>query len=212
MTTVVVAGLLVGFCAAGAADAAPDKKPQPIKDKTLVAWVYLANLTHRAGSALTLENPGGVFDAIVFGELATGKWMAGSNNWSRTQKQQNSYPAETADSKTLVQIAIAYKGKEVTTYRNGKKYAAYTMGPAPVEFSTNSVVVMGLRHTVNEQVGSFIEPGDDKALAKKVVAFITQGFKQHAREEIAAYARENFGWNNTVKNIEKIYAQVLEKI
>lgn len=71
--------------------------------------------------------------------------------------------------------------------------------------------VGGLRHTVNERVGSFIEPGDDKALAKKVIAFITQGFKQKAGEEIAAYARENFSWNNTVKNIEKIYVQVLEK-
>ena len=121
LTTVVVAGLLAWACAAGAADAAPDKKPQTIKDKTLVAWVYLANLTQRAGSALTLENPRGVFDAIVFGELATGKWMVGSNGFSRTQKQQNSYPAETADSKTLVQIAIAYKGKEVTIYRNGRK-------------------------------------------------------------------------------------------
>jgi len=71
--------------------------------------------------------------------------------------------------------------------------------------------VGGLRHTVNEQVGSFIEPGDDKALAEKVITFITQGFKQKAGEAIAAYARENFRWNNTVKNIEKIYVQVLEK-
>ena len=48
-----------------------------IADKTLVAWVSLANLTQGGGSVLTLENPGGEFDAIVFGEREPAKWMAG---------------------------------------------------------------------------------------------------------------------------------------
>jgi len=82
-----------------------------ITDKTLVAWVSPSNLTQRGGSVLTIEKSGGVFDAIVCGELAMAKWMAGSNGFSRTQKQQDSFPAETADADTLVQIAIVYRGK-----------------------------------------------------------------------------------------------------
>ncbi|HOH31321.1 MAG TPA: hypothetical protein PLC40_16705, partial [Candidatus Hydrogenedentes bacterium] len=62
----------------GALSACADTTPL-IQDKTLVAWVTPANLTQRGGSVLTIEKSGGVFDAIVFGEIAPGKWMAGSN-------------------------------------------------------------------------------------------------------------------------------------
>jgi len=147
VTRIVLIALLARAVSGGLAEADPPAgKPLPIRDKTLVAWVYVANLTQRGGSALTLENPGGVFDAIVFGELARGKWMAGSNIFARTQRQQSGYPAEKADPKTPVQIAIVYKGKQVTLYRNGLEYADYRMGPEPVVFSTDSVVLMGLRH------------------------------------------------------------------
>jgi len=42
-------------------------------DKTLVSWVALANTTQRGGSALTIQR-GDLFDGIVFGETAAGKW------------------------------------------------------------------------------------------------------------------------------------------
>jgi len=116
-----------------------------IADKTLVAWVAPANLTQRGGSVLTIEKSGGVFDAIVLGELATSKWMAGSDTFRRTQKDQRSFPVETADHETLVQIAIVYRGKQITIYRNGSKYADYTAG-GQQRFSGNSIVLMGLRH------------------------------------------------------------------
>jgi len=116
-----------------------------IADKTLVAWVSPANLTQRGGSVLTIERPGGVFDAIVLGELAPGKWMPGSNGFSRTEKKQEAFPAETADPKTLVQMAIVYKGSQITIYRNGKQYADYTARGAE-RFGADSFVVMGLRH------------------------------------------------------------------
>jgi len=61
-----------------------------LADKTLVAWVARANLSQRGGSALTLEKSGGTFDAIVLGEIAPSRWMAGSNGFSRTQKVQDS--------------------------------------------------------------------------------------------------------------------------
>ncbi|NQT81671.1 GH32 C-terminal domain-containing protein [bacterium] len=122
------------------------KKGPVITDKTLVAWVYPANLIQRGGSVLTLENPGGEFDAIVFGEIQPAKWMAGSDFFRRTQKRQDRYPSETADADTLVQIAISYQGNEVSIYRNGKPYAEYTMENDPATFTGESMVLMGLRH------------------------------------------------------------------
>ena len=145
LMAVVVAGAFAGGRTVSAADKAPPK-PRKITDKTFVAWVQLANLSQSGGSVLTLENPRGVFDAVVFGELQRAKWMAGSNTFLRTGKTQNAYPAETAKPSTLVQIAVVYKGKQVTTYRNGQKYASYTMRPNPVTFTTNSLVLMGMRH------------------------------------------------------------------
>ncbi len=44
-------------------------EPTAIGDKTLVAWVTPADLTQRGGSVLTIEKEGGVFDAVVFGEV-----------------------------------------------------------------------------------------------------------------------------------------------
>lgn len=116
-----------------------------VADKTLVAWVAPANLTQRGGSVLTIERSQGVFDAIVFGEIGTSKWMAGSNGFSRTSKEQEDLPAETADSETLVQIAIVYEGDQITIYRNGNQYADYTTKGSE-RFGTDSIVLMGLRH------------------------------------------------------------------
>jgi sucrose-6-phosphate hydrolase SacC (GH32 family) len=126
--------------------------PAPIRDKTLVAWVAPANLTQRGGSVLTLDDRQTHFDGIVFGELAPGKWMAGSDFFRRTQRDQGGWSEETADAKTVVQVAIAYKGQEVTIYRNGQRYAQYAMASPPQEFGPQSAVVLGKRH---------LDQGDD---------------------------------------------------
>lgn len=125
---------------AGLAPAAPQ-----IADKTLVVWVSVADLEQRGGSALTLEKPGGVFDAIVLGEIAAGRWMAGSDSFRRTARAQESWPAETAAAGALVQMAIAYSGARVAIYRDGLPYADYQAAAAE-EFGDDSLVLMGLRH------------------------------------------------------------------
>lgn len=139
-----LAVMLMSFPARGAEKAEKAEKTV-IGDKTLVGWVAPANLTQRGGSVLTIEKSGGTFDAIVFGENTPAKWMAGSNGFARTQKDQAGAPAETADPKTLVQVAVVYKGKQVTLYRNGAKYADYAVG-SPEAFASDSLVLMGLRH------------------------------------------------------------------
>jgi len=117
-----------------------------LRHKTLVAWVAAATLAQRGGSALTLEDRGDHFDAIVFGELAPGKWMAGSDMFSRTQRDQSGVPAETAGPGTFVQIAIAYRGGQVAIYRDGRLLTQYAMPAPPREFGPDSLVLFGRRH------------------------------------------------------------------
>jgi len=121
------------------------KEMPTIADKTLVAWVYLANVDQKGGSVLTLDDLSGRFDGIVFGEISPGKWMAGSDRWQRTQRDQDAYPAETASPEVRVQMAVVYCGTEVSLYRNGEPYARYAV-QSPQSFQPESAVVMGLRH------------------------------------------------------------------
>ena len=132
-------------CLALATETVQPAPPWPLGDKTLVAWVSPANLSQRGGSVLTLEEQGGVFDAIVFGEITPGKWMAGSDGFKRTLRQQGDVPAETADSNTLVQIAVTYRGRQIRVFRNGALYSEHTAEGA-VRFGEDCRVLIGLRH------------------------------------------------------------------
>ena len=123
----------------------PAKTIGTITDKTLVAWVRLANAKQRGGSAVTLFDEDERFDGIVFGEIAPGKWMAGSNVFKRTEKQQGAYATENPDGKAFVQMAISYRGNEVTIYRNAKQYARYKI-TAPQSFKPGCKVLIGLRY------------------------------------------------------------------
>src|ERR1022692_3855117 len=118
----------------------------PLRDKTLVVWAAPSNLVQLAGSALTIDDGQSHFDGVVFGELTPRKWMAGSDNLQRTQKEQATWPAENAVGKTFVQIAIVYRGRDVSIYRNGLDYARYTMPNPPQLFGPQAVVLFGKRH------------------------------------------------------------------
>ncbi len=117
-----------------------------LKDKTLISWVSLDNLTQQGGSALTLDGGGGIFDGIVFGEKEQGKWMSGSNNFLRTQKDQSLVKTETASQKEVVQIAITYAKSNVTIYRNGNVYSKYKIESSQEFDPKRSCVLFGLRH------------------------------------------------------------------
>jgi sucrose-6-phosphate hydrolase SacC (GH32 family) len=119
-----------------------------LTDKTLVVWAAPANLEQRGGSVLTIDDQHGHFDGIVFGERAPARWMAGSDNYRRTELKQDSRPAETADANTFVQTAIVYRGNEITTYRNGQEYSRHTI-KEPQRFGSDSLVLIGPRHLGN---------------------------------------------------------------
>jgi hypothetical protein len=140
-------------------------KVAAIRDKTLVAWVRLDNTRQRGGSVLTLDSaagPGDTFDGIVFGEKAVAKWMAGSEFWKRSQDDQASYPTETADPGTLVQMAIAYSGKTVAIYRNAEVYARHEIAE-PASFGYGCGVVMGLRHHGADRKDAFFAGAIEEA-------------------------------------------------
>ncbi len=139
-----------GFAAlalCGAVSALAAKPPSAtLTDKTLVVWVAPANLTQQAGSALTIDDGQTCFDGIIFGELSARKWMPGSEGFSRTLKEQQAWPEETAEGKTFVQMAIVYRGREVSLLRNGRAYAQYTMPNPPQTFGPAAAVLFGRRH------------------------------------------------------------------
>lgn len=129
----------------------------PLEDKTLVVWAAPANLDQRSGSALTVDNADGAFDAIVFGEREPRRWMPGSNGFLRTQRNQAAWPAETASPDEFVQMAIVYHGREISVFRNGQPYVRYTMAEAPQKFGQQAMVMFGRRHLeANDPEHSFV--------------------------------------------------------
>ncbi len=126
-------------------DSAEDAQKPATTDKTLVAWVLPANLTQQGGSALTIQC-GDQFDAIVLGEIARGKWMAGSDYLRRTERDQDSWGLETVDDQTPVQIAIVYEDEQVRIFRNGQPYADYRTQNIDLLHVDHYIAVFGLRH------------------------------------------------------------------
>jgi len=133
---------------------------EEIGDKTLVVWAAPADLAQGGGSALTIDDMKSHFDGIVFGELASAKWMAGSDFHRRSQRDQKSRAAETAGPNRFVQVAIVYKGKNVTIYRDGAEYAAHAID-ARQSFGPGSVVLFGKRHLDTTDTSCFRGRIDD---------------------------------------------------
>ena len=141
-----------------------------LDDKTLAVWAAPANLTQRGGTALTIDDCAGGFDGIVFGELAQGKWMAGSNGFSRTQMNQAASPRETTNYTCWTAIAITYKGRDVTIYWNGQKYAHYTMASPPHGLPPESVAVIGMRHLLQGDDAHFAGTIEDARIYDRALS------------------------------------------
>jgi hypothetical protein len=122
---------------------------EPLQAKTLIAWVSLNDVTNSSrGSALTIQNNanGSIFDAIVYGEAAAQKWMAGSNGFARTQNPQEYGTEETVQEPAEVMVGISYGlDGTISVYRNGEEYGSYAKGSLQ-PFNSSSVVQIGPRH------------------------------------------------------------------
>lgn len=114
-------------------------------DKTLVSWVMVQDRNIKAGSILTLQK-GNKFDGIVFAEKMDDKWMAGSDNWTRSEKNQEKYPGWDSEADSLVQVAIVYEKELISIFRDGKPYASYPAKNIDLLSSENNFAVFGKRH------------------------------------------------------------------
>ena len=183
----IVVGALLIVCVASVRGAQAAKT-----DKTLVSWVTLTDKSVRAGSVLTVQI-GDKFDGIVFAERAANKWMAGSNYYRRTQKDPGKNAAETADSKTMVQMAIVYKGDRIQIYRNGESYAAYAAKNVDLLSSKNNVAVFGLRHVGTSGSGSITGVIEDARIyAQALTAEQIKALQPNKPSEIKPYAWWDF--------------------
>ena len=82
--------------------------------------------------------------SFIKGSLASSVGTAVGVSINSRKAYSESKP-ETADAKTLVQMAIVYRGKQVTILRDGKPYAAYAID-RPQAFGPDAAVLIGLRY------------------------------------------------------------------
>jgi sucrose-6-phosphate hydrolase SacC (GH32 family) len=117
-----------------------------LTDKTLVSWVTLHDINVDHGSILTIQH-GSQFDGIVLGEIETGKWIAGSDHFNRTnQDMSNLVPEKEENLAEMIQMAIVYEGNEIRLYRNGKLYSKYEVENIDLLSFENNSVSFGIRH------------------------------------------------------------------
>ena len=117
-----------------------------LKEKTLEVLVSLSDLSQKGGGAMTVQDsPGVIFDSIVFAERANREWMAGSNNFARTQDFGGAPEGEAKDNPVHILIAYAKDGT-ITCYRNGQRYGRPYKTSLQAYSGANTMVVFGLRH------------------------------------------------------------------
>ncbi|MFO0916805.1 MAG: DUF1553 domain-containing protein [Planctomycetaceae bacterium] len=146
----------------GTAYAATPPLPYALREKTLEAKVKLSHLQQQGGGVMSIQSlDGGSFDAIVFGEQEPGCWLAGSDNFTRTQPFQG--PVETEVNQEFVILTQAYHADgTIALYRNGRPYGRSYRSNGPVTFEPQQTqVLFGLRHS---------PPGNSRLLVGTVAA------------------------------------------
>ena len=118
-----------------------------LRSKTVEAWVRLSDDKQRGGGVMTIQTlDGSVFDSIVFGEKSPGQWLAGSNNFARTESFDGEVENEAIDHP--IQIAVVYEENgRITAYRNGKPYGKPYQSRGVQPFvAGQSILSFGIRH------------------------------------------------------------------
>ncbi|QOV91308.1 DUF1553 domain-containing protein [Humisphaera borealis] len=118
-----------------------------LRAKTLEAWVKLSNLQQSGGGVIGIQTSGAVFDSVVYGERQAGRWMAGSNNFQRTQ--DNGGPADTDAAQRFVHVAITYADDgTITAYRDGKPYGRGYRASNVADYEAGEAeILFGMRHS-----------------------------------------------------------------
>ena len=95
---------------------------------------------------MTIMTPNGVlFDSIVFAEQQPKHWLAGSNNFARTQPFNGT--EDQLAQKEPADISIVYQADgTITGYRNGQPYGRAYKSNGPYKYNADAVVGFGVRH------------------------------------------------------------------
>jgi sucrose-6-phosphate hydrolase SacC (GH32 family) len=114
-------------------------------DKTLVAWVSLNAIKDRSGSVLTIQN-GEQYDGIILSRENGGTWVAGSENNNRTQIEKGIAIQESDTLGEFVQLAIVYKGQEISMYQDGELKSRYQAENMHLLNHDKNFIIFGLPH------------------------------------------------------------------
>lgn len=121
---------------------------QPVSAKTLVARVKVDPLSQRGGGVMAVATVDGyTYDSIVYGERKPGQWIAGSDEFRRTQDLSGAFPEEA--SAGFVHMAVTYAADgTIAVYRNGLPHGQpYRPAMGLQEFGAlGSEVLLGMRH------------------------------------------------------------------
>ncbi|HEY7156671.1 MAG TPA: DUF1553 domain-containing protein [Gemmataceae bacterium] len=154
-----------------------------LKAKTLEAWVTLDNLSQRGGGVVSVQTKDGtVFDALVFGEIDAGQWLAGSNNFVRTRSFAG--PVETEATRRTVHVALVWsEDGMIRGYRDGKPYGKPYKSRGVQAFKAGEAqVLFGLRHA----------PAGGNRLLAGVIRRVQLYDRALSDAEIAASSRRDF--------------------
>ncbi|MFI4877084.1 MAG: DUF1549 domain-containing protein [Blastopirellula sp. JB062] len=158
--------------------------------KTLETLVSLDPRSQSGGGVMSVQTlDGNFFDAIVYGEIRPGGWLAGSDHHTRTIALDGE---PEASSQRPVLITIVYDDEgAITVYRNAKPYGKPYRKGAPFAFASGGAeVVFGLRHGI-EPIPSRMFFGRihearlyDRALSPEEVAQSDLAWSQYAEMPI----------------------------
>lgn len=118
-----------------------------IREKSLEVWIQLDTLEQAGGAAMSIEAiDGSVFDAIVFAERDPRQWLAGSNNFARTDSFDG--PQETTANDRPVHLVLVYHADgSIQAYRDGAAYGRAIAKSALHTFAAGETeLLFGLRH------------------------------------------------------------------
>ncbi|MHC4843173.1 MAG: LamG-like jellyroll fold domain-containing protein [Planctomycetota bacterium] len=157
--------------------------PTASTDKTLVSWATVKGSRPRGVSILTLQD-GEQFDGIIINE--EGNWIAGSDEMKRTESTEAA-----VSSGQMEQIAVVYKGSEISLYRDGKLITKYPAKNVDLLSSDNNFVVFGRIHYGGD---SFIttEIEDARIYSQALSAEELNSLKPNQPSEIQPYAWWDF--------------------
>ena len=168
---------------------------RPITAKTLEAWVSIDDLGQRGGGVLTVQTSDGVtFDSIVFGEQEPQRWLAGSNNFKRTESFRGA--REESPPEEFVHVAIAYHSDgRIIGYRNGEIYGESYKRGTPVSFPAKEAIIsFGVRHL----------PAGGNRLFRGRIDRATLYDRALSEEEVAASFSNEGRWISQTEVIESL--------